>query len=432
MAEVSVIIPVYNAKQYLKECVDSVRKQTLTDIEIICVDDGSTDGSSTMLDHYAKEDERIKVIHKKNTGYGHSMNCGLRMAAGRYIAIVESDDYIKQGMLKDLLELADRFDLDIAKADYEEFVGTSESIQFQYKSVAEESLYGKVLNPTVDTGVFEGYISHWAGIYRKSFLEENQICFNETKGASYQDLGFWFLAYAFARRVYLSNNAYYQYRQDNPNSSIADKAKVFCVCDEYEYIDSKLQRQQIKYHKLQDVLQKCKLYIYLYNLNRIAEEYKIDFLERFQQEYIEALKSGKLHTEFFTEYERFMLSWIMEDAKGHYLQSKEYPKRLLNQISEFETVIIYGAGMVGKKVLDIALKNGCKQNIIFAVSQMDKNPSQIQGIPVQQIDSLIKYKDTAVVLVAVTEKYQEEIKEKINKLGYRNLLKIQLPMLLAR
>ena len=94
MAKVSVIVPVYNVQEYLAECMESILTQTLQDIEIICVDDGSTDRCVEMLDDYARQDQRVKVIHKSNTGYGNTMNVGMRAAEGEYIGIVESDDRI--------------------------------------------------------------------------------------------------------------------------------------------------------------------------------------------------------------------------------------------------------------------------------------------------------------------------------------------------
>ena len=94
MPKVSVIIPVYNVEKYLRQCLDSVINQTLKDIEIICVDDGSTDNCPNILDEYAAKDARIKIIHKKNEGYGKAMNVGISHASGEYIGIVEPDDYI--------------------------------------------------------------------------------------------------------------------------------------------------------------------------------------------------------------------------------------------------------------------------------------------------------------------------------------------------
>ena len=93
MPQISVIMPVYNVASYLPQCMESVINQTWKDFELICIDDGSTDSSSRILDDYAKKDSRIKVIHKENTGYGSTMNTGLKYAVGEYIAIIESDDF---------------------------------------------------------------------------------------------------------------------------------------------------------------------------------------------------------------------------------------------------------------------------------------------------------------------------------------------------
>ena len=95
MAKVSIVVPVYNVERYLEECLNSIKIQTLKDIEIICVDDGSTDLSAQILDNYAKKDNRFHVIHKQNEGYGRTMNIGISKATAPYVGIVESDDIIE-------------------------------------------------------------------------------------------------------------------------------------------------------------------------------------------------------------------------------------------------------------------------------------------------------------------------------------------------
>ena len=104
MSAVSIVVPVYNTEMYLEECLSSICAQTLSDIEIICVNDGSNDESGSILNRFAARDNRIKVIHKANTGYGHSMNMGIEAASGEYIGIVESDDWIPQEMMQTLYE----------------------------------------------------------------------------------------------------------------------------------------------------------------------------------------------------------------------------------------------------------------------------------------------------------------------------------------
>lgn len=111
MAKVSIIVPAYNVEPYLVECMESITKQTLSDIEIICINDGSTDGTLKILKSYAEKDPRIVLIDKENGGYGIGMNIGLSVATGEYIGIVEPDDFVPVNMFGDLYEIARRMTL---------------------------------------------------------------------------------------------------------------------------------------------------------------------------------------------------------------------------------------------------------------------------------------------------------------------------------
>ena len=117
MPKISVIVPVYNVEKFLPRCVESILMQTLDDLEIICIDDGSTDESGRILDWYAVQDERLRVIHQENRGYGAAMNAGLAMAEGEYIGIVESDDCILPEMYQTLYQAAVEDDLELVKSD---------------------------------------------------------------------------------------------------------------------------------------------------------------------------------------------------------------------------------------------------------------------------------------------------------------------------
>ena len=127
MAKVSIIIPTYNVEAYLVECMESVVRQTLKDVEIICINDGSTDGSLKILQSYAKKDERIVIVDKENGGYGMAMNIGIERATGEYIGIVEPDDFVPLSMYEDLYEIASKNQLDFVKADFYRFVREQET-----------------------------------------------------------------------------------------------------------------------------------------------------------------------------------------------------------------------------------------------------------------------------------------------------------------
>lgn len=118
MAKVSIIVPTFNVEPYLKECMESITHQTLEDIEIICINDGSTDGSLAILKSYAEKDSRIKLVDKENGGYGIGMNIGFGLATGEYIGIVEPDDFVPVNMFGDLYDIASKNDLDWVKADF--------------------------------------------------------------------------------------------------------------------------------------------------------------------------------------------------------------------------------------------------------------------------------------------------------------------------
>ena len=104
MAAVSIIVPMYKVEKYLERCLDSLVNQTFQDIEIICVDDGSPDKSGEIAERYAIQDKRIKVIHKKNAGLGMARITGIEAASGKFIAFVDSDDYLEKTMIQALID----------------------------------------------------------------------------------------------------------------------------------------------------------------------------------------------------------------------------------------------------------------------------------------------------------------------------------------
>ena len=115
--KVSLLVPICNVERYLRECLDSAVAQTLRDIEIICINDGSTDSSPDIIREYMERDSRVKMIDKANSGYGDSMNRGLEMARGEYVGILESDDFMFEDSLQKLVAKADAEHADVVKGD---------------------------------------------------------------------------------------------------------------------------------------------------------------------------------------------------------------------------------------------------------------------------------------------------------------------------
>ena len=284
--KVSVIVPICNVEKYLKQCLDSVVKQTLREIEIICVNDGSKDSSEAIIEAYARRDKRVKVIDKENAGYGHTMNIGMDMAKGKYVAIVESDDYVEPNMLQVLYDTAEQNGVDIVKSDYYTFKTKNKVSVQEYERTCLEfwQYYNRVINPVQDKKIFVFQMNTWTGIYRRDFLFDNNIRHNETPGASYQDNGFWFQTLSLAKSIMFLNKAFYHYRQDNPNSSINSNGKVFCMNEEYNFIYDFIDAHPyVKENFLAQYFSK-RVHNYLYTYARIADEFKMQFLARFAEE----------------------------------------------------------------------------------------------------------------------------------------------------
>ena len=297
LAKVSVIVPVYNTEKYLKQCVNSLIKQSFSDVEIICVDDGSVDSSPDILDSFEKTYKRVKVIHKENKGYGHTVNTGISCASGEYIGVVDSDDLVPPDMYGFLFENADKNDLDFIKSDFYEIRTYRDKIYRKRIKCFEDPVRRKICNKVTDIGTYKDdmlplfrNIWVWTGIYRREFLMKNDIMFNETPGAAFQDNGFWFKVLCMAGRGMFSDQAFYRYRKDNPASSVNDKSKVYDILEEYRCIKEFLAEHPEKYHSSFKAFVIQKYYAYMDTYARIDRKYKLDFLKRCAEEFSDDLK----------------------------------------------------------------------------------------------------------------------------------------------
>lgn len=318
--EISVLLPVYNSEQYLEECIESVLNQTFADFELICIDDGSTDRSSEILDDYARKDGRVIVLHKKNAGYGHSMNLGLRNARGRYICIIESDDYIEKDMYSKLYECIEQNRVDFVKCNFSRFYGENEQKNFEIVNIfRDKNLYETILNPTLNQNVFTMYSTNWNGIFKKSFLDKNKIFFNETPGASFQDTGFWFITLACASRIYVLRDSLYMLRRDNPDSSIKNPAKLYCMTDEHRYVEQFLRSNGLfEAYANQFYFSKFRSFVGTYN--RIDVKYKRTYLKHFSDEFRNILETHTFDKPFSNN-NVVTIQKIVHDYKKYFFEN---------------------------------------------------------------------------------------------------------------
>ena len=316
---VSVVIPCYNVEAYLPEVLDSVLGQTLKRIEVICVNDGSTDATLSVIERYADQDPRVVVIDKPNGGYGHSMNRGMEAATGEFIGIVESDDYIEPTMYEKLYTAAVEHNVDFVRSDFTKFkTGVDgERVFWVEKLTPHEEYYNTVINPAENLDVFNMQMLNWTGIYRTDFIREHNIVHHESPGASYQDNGFWFQTFCWAKRIYALPEAFYFYRQDNAASSINQNNKVFCMPDEYAWIRKFLADNPELEQRFIGVFHYKKMHNLNFAFSLLAREFQMPFLERYAAEYREAERAGELDQSLFWPEEWEDLRKIMADPQAY-------------------------------------------------------------------------------------------------------------------
>lgn len=297
MVKVSVIIPVYNTEQYLCDCVESVLHQTLKDIEIILVDDGSTDICPDLCDKYAQLDKRVRVIHKQNAGTGAAYNTGINAAKGEYIGFIESDDFTDNHMYEDLYNLAKKNNADVVKSNWFNYYGETDYKE-KDNQLFQCNSYEK-LNMSNASWLLRVQFTVWSAIYKRSFLNKYNIRYLETPGASFQDVSFSYKALGLSSTIIVTPDAYIHYRRDNENSSVYSKEKVRFIFGEYDEVNKLF----LNHPNLKNTAYTNKLIRqwidYMWNYNRIADCYKPGFLEEFSKQFCEYYYNGELNDEFF-------------------------------------------------------------------------------------------------------------------------------------
>ena len=318
MPKISILVPVYNVEKYLKQCIDSLINQTFKDIEILLLDDGSTDSSSNICDDYAAIDSRIRVVHKKNSRYGHTMNVGLEHAIGDYIGIVESDDFAELTMFENLYNVAINDDADIVKSNFYFYFSINNHNEIFLNT--NNCPTDKVINSNSNPELLELAPAIWSALYKKDFLNKNDIWFNETPGASYQDVSFSTKVLSKAQKVILKPEAYIHYRQDNENSSIKSFKKVNAIFDEYEEI-KKFFKIYAQYENFYQNIFIKQYNDYVCNFLRVGSEYKQTFLDRFQNDFKVLYDKKLLKKEFFLNIKKYELKMLLKN-KNKFMKLK--------------------------------------------------------------------------------------------------------------
>jgi glycosyltransferase involved in cell wall biosynthesis len=231
---ISVIVPVYKVEKYLEKCIESVLKQTYTNLQIILVDDGSPDNCGKICDEYAKKDSRIEVIHKINGGLSDARNVGINRANGRYIGFVDSDDYIKEDMYEKLINLIKEYDADISICNLYDVIDGKEYVRNKDNGIHEYSRIDILKEILLDKNI-QSYA--WNKLYKKELFDEIKYPIRK----KYEDIGTTFYLFEKCNKIVVTSEPEYYYlkRADSlvnnvTESTILDYTEI--IIQRYLYI----------------------------------------------------------------------------------------------------------------------------------------------------------------------------------------------------
>ena len=227
---ISIIIPVYKVEKYLENCIESVLKQTYTNLQIILVDDGSPDNCGKICDEYAKKDPRIEVIHKVNGGLSDARNVGIAKAKGKYIGFVDSDDYIKEDMYEILINLIKEYDADVSICNLYDVIDGKEYIKNNENGIQEYSRLEILKEVLLDKNI-QSYA--WNKLYKKELFDEIKYPI----GKKYEDIGTTFYVFEKCNKIVVTSEPEYYYlkRSDSLVNNVTESTVL-------DYTDIIIQR----------------------------------------------------------------------------------------------------------------------------------------------------------------------------------------------
>lgn len=427
--KVSLILPSLNVAKYIRKCLDSVLGQTLREIEVLCIDAGSDDGTREILQEYADADKRIMLIDSLRRSYGYQVNLGIQLAHGEYIGIVETDDYVQDNMYGHLYDLARTYSVEVVHADAVIVEGDTDKKDIRnIFSLHNKTRYFK------KWGNLDLLIRHiadqniWDGIYKKEFLLRWHIRCNESQGAAFQDIGFLQQVHTFAESMLFSNKALYCYRADRPDSSTNKPGWLKYIRQEWQFITEHEMCTQDEWIVHKSAVMTRLVTAFICELRRSFIQSNYQYMnEEWYAEYlwlrertIQCVSEGLVVEAWLSVDERKKL-WLLVNTENGFFDMLKlencFPKYEADRLLRWtdEPSVIFGCGTFGKKVHDMLLQSG-KQINGFVDNNSELWGTEYNGIKIYPPEELNKcLREYSVIVCNVY--YSEEICSQLRRLG---------------
>lgn len=293
MVKVSVVIPVYNVEDYLSECLDSVVNQTLTDIEIICINDGSTDKSLKILNEYAKNDSRITVIDQDNGGHAVATNRGMKLAKGEYLYLMDSDDIVDVHALEETVKIADERNVDFVifqAINY--YMDTDEYKEQENYNMNElaDFVGDSVFNwKDIRDYIFSISVTPGSKIYRRDFIEKSDCEFPE--GLVFDDNVFFWEVLFSAERITFYRKHLFTRRWHSASSTISGNRNFLDSIEIYKLIWQTFQRFGT-FEEYKEILYNKRISTGFLRLRNIENKFRKEYFAKFKESLLEIQEEG--------------------------------------------------------------------------------------------------------------------------------------------
>ena len=284
---ISVIVPVYNVRDYLSKCLDSILSQTFSNFELICVNDGSTDDSRKILEEYKKRDSRIIIIDKKNGGLSSARNAGMKVAKGEFFSFIDSDDWVDKTMLEKLYKSIEDTNSDISICAVHRFDETKQqtddstpyyTLEFFDKTFDNRAFSYKDTKPFI----MDVCVMAWNKLYRRTLIEKCNAVFPE--GFIFEDGPFFFSIFFKTQRISIVRDFLYYYRINRKNSIIQKAGKKFLdVIDVTEMMFNEIKDLE-DFDEFRYTFFRKKAEDFIYRFEHLNRKYKKDFAKKLREE----------------------------------------------------------------------------------------------------------------------------------------------------
>lgn len=403
MVKVSIAIPVYNCEEYIEQCIRSVLNQTLKELEIICINDGSTDRTSQIIESLQREDVRIYQLYQENQGAGLARNRAIREARGKYIAFLDADDYyLDKNALEVMFNTCEEKMLFVC--------GSLRKRRGEGKEEPEILFQGAVTDELLDYRDFQPDYNYQSFLFLKDFLTENNIFFPNYR--RFQDPPFLVKALYEAGSFYIADTYLYCYRA-------IDMTPRFNPMKVRDLLNGLMDNIQFAgKHNLRILFRNT--------VQRLEDEYVDIICKNLSMEDLGLLKLLLQINErinIFYGKEEYVIQPLRTLIFG--LSQNQYRKELLCGIEKQKEIALYGAGKYAKIFLKF-LKNNCLQDRMkcFVVSDLTGNQSEIEGIPVVRLNEFLQERKMTVY-VTVRGGLQKEITQVLDKYRYKDYLMVR-------